>query len=245
MRLEGLLELMAAHRSVRRFEPRPLDEELVSRSVAAARLASTSSNVQGYSLLQVTDPAQRAELRVLCGDQEQVERAGAFFVVSADQRRHRLIAEDAGRAFAPNLESFLVCVIDAALFAQNLVLAFESQGLGCCYIGGLRNRLPEADRLLELPRDVFPLFGLCAGEPAEDPAPRPRLAPEALWYRDRYPDDEGLRAAIREYDRRMADWYAARGLVGRDWSGSIWRKFAKPAREQLFAFFTSKGARLE
>ena len=75
------------------------------------------------------------------------------------------------------LEAFLVAVVDASLFAQNLCIAFESLGYGICYIGGLRNRLDEVDGLLELPHGVYPLYGLCVGRPAEDPVPRGHLGP--------------------------------------------------------------------
>jgi len=243
--MDPVLERMAAHRSVRKYERGAPDPELIRRCVAAAQMAATSSNLQGYCLVQVDDARERATLRELCGDQAQVEQAGAFFVLCADQRRHRLVAADAGRPQAANLETFLLGVIDAALFAQNLALAFESQGLGCCFIGGLRNRLPEADALLELPEHVLPLFGLCAGLPAETPERRPRLAPESVWFRGRYPSDAELRAQIAEYDARMAAHYAARGLPGRDWSGAVWRRLARPLREHLRAFYTGKGASLD
>ena len=243
--MSDVLELLLAHRSIRRFRPTPVSDETIRRAVEAAQMAATSSNVQAYTLLQVEDAAERRALRELCGNQPQVEEAGAFLVVCAEQRRHLLLAEAKGAAFEPNLESFLVAVIDASLFAQNLVVAFESLGLGICYIGGLRNRLPDVDHLLELPDHVYPLYGLCVGEPAEQPSPRPRLAPEAVWRKGRYPADDAVRAEIAEYDARMAAYYTERGRPGYDWSGGLWRKFAKPARDHLLAYYRSKGARLD
>ncbi len=239
---------MAAHRSVRSYEPTAVPEGDIRLAVGAARQASTSSHVQGYALLQVVDAAKRARLRELCGDQEQVERAGAFFVVCAEQRRHRLVAEEAGTPLACNLETFLVDVIDASLFAQNLALAFESLGYGMCFIGGLRNHLPEASRLLEIPADVFPLFGLCVGVPSSEGlrgSVRPRLPLDAIWFKDRWPDEERTRAAIREHDREMAAEFERRGLPGRNWSGGVARKLSKLQREHLAAFYRSQGARLE
>jgi hypothetical protein len=173
-----------------------------------------------------------------------VARAGAFFIVCADQRRFKLLAADGGRPFVPNFESFLVGVIDATLFAQNLIVAFESMGLGTCCIGGLRNDLARVRELLELPADVFPLFGLCVGEIAEDPGPKPRLAVEAVLHHDRFPPEDEVRAWIGEYDGRMAGYYAARGLAGRNWSAGVQRKFMRAAREDLREFYLSQGADL-
>lgn len=243
--MNATLELLRRHQSVRSFDPTELDASEVRAAIEAARWASTSSNVQAYSLLRVTDPGRRERLAELSGGQPQVAQAPAFFVVCGDQRRHRLVAADAGQPYAANLETFLLAVVDASLFAQNLALAFESLGWGICFIGGLRNRLPEVDALLELPEGVLPLYGLCAGRPAEENGQRPRLPLEAVYFEDRYPDDSELRALIARYDRVSAEYYAARGAPGRDWSGGIWRKFRQPRREHLAQFYRSKGALLD
>lgn len=239
------LKLLAGHRSVRKFEPVPLAEETVRACVAAAQQAASSSNVQPYSLLQVHDAKTREVLAECTGGQPQVAEAGAFFAVCAEQRRHRLLGEDQGRPYVPNLETFLVGAIDAALFAQNLVIAFESEGLGTCYIGGLRNELERVRELLELPPDVFPLFGLCVGVPAEDPDLKPRLRLDAVLHHDRCPDEATVRADVAELDVRMAEYYARRGLAGRDWSGGVSRKLARANRSTLRGFYRSQGAELD
>lgn len=242
--MDDLRSLLEAHRSIRRFRDRPLEERLVERSVAAAQWASSSSNVQAYALLRVRSAQTRAQLAELAGGQPQVREAAAFFVLLGDQRRHQLAAERAGRDYVPNLETFLVAAIDASLFAQNLVLAFESEGLGVCYIGGLRNELRAVDRLLELPPDVFPLYGLCVGWPAEEPLPRPRLPLEAVLCEERYPSDATVHAALERYDAESARYYEKRGNPGHDWTGGVTRKFARARRPELAAFYEAKGARL-
>jgi nitroreductase len=239
-----VLTAIASHRTVRRYADTPLDDELVRRVVTAARQAATSSNVQAYALLRVRDPARRERLVELTGCQPQVARAGGFFVVCADARRHRLVAAREGTELVANLETFLVGVIDASLFAQNLALGFEAHGLGICYIGGLRNRLSEVDALLDLPQDVLPLFGLCVGTPAEEPGERPRLPLEAVLLEERYPTDEDVLAQVDAYDAVMRERYAARGKPGHSWTGGIVRKYARARREDLASYYEGKGARL-
>lgn len=239
-----VLETMAAHRTIRRYAQDPVPGEDIRRALEAARMASTSSNVQGYSVLQVTDAGERARLVELTGGQPQVAEAGAFLCILADQRTHRLAVESEGAALAPNLETFLVDVVDAALLAQNLALAFESMGYGICFIGGLRTNLEEVDRLLELPPDVFPLFGLCVGVRAEDPAKRPRLPLEAILHVGRFGTREELAARVVAYDEEMARYYAERGAPGRTWSSGLARKLSKPRREGLAAYYAAKGVRL-
>ena len=40
-------------------------------------------------------------------------------------------------------ETFLMASVDTAIAAQNTVIAAESEGVGCTYIGGIRNNLPK------------------------------------------------------------------------------------------------------
>lgn len=239
---DQVLGLMARHRSIRSFTGEAVPDGDVERAVAAAQCASTSSWIQAYHLLQVEDPGERARLAALAGGQEQVERAGAFFVVAGDTRRHRLVARREGQPYVNSAELFLLATVDASLFAQNLTLAFESLGYGACYIGGLRNDLAAVDAVLELPEGVYPLFGLCVGRPASDPGTRPRLSPAAVWTKGRYPSDDEVLEQVAEHDRAAAAYYAERGQPGRDWSGGVWRKFARPMRPELRSYYDSKGA---
>ena len=64
-----------------------------------------------------------------------------------------------------------------------------------CYVGALRNHLPDVDALLELPRGVFPLFAMSIGVPdgpptsawrPDDTELRPRLPVSAVLMQDKY-----------------------------------------------------------
>lgn len=243
--MNPVFETIRAHSSVRAYTDAPIEDGVVREAVAAAQMAATSSHIQAYALLRITDSKTRLALVQLTGGQRQVADAGAFFVVCGDLRRHRLLAERAGRPNAQNLETFVLSVVDASLFAQNLVLAFESLGLGICYIGGLRNQLPELDRHLDIPEGVLPLYGLCVGHVAEKPDVKPRLPLGAVLFSDRYPSDEEMLAEIDAYDAVMARYYERRGLPGRSWSGGILRKFATRVREHLAGYYRAKGAVLD
>ncbi len=242
--MNPILTCMRAHRTVRRFRSDALPEDVVHEAIQCAQKASTSHHVQGYALLRVRNPATRQKLAELTGDQPQVAEAGAFFVVCAEQRRHRLATQAAGEPFESNLESFLVGIVDASLFAQNLALAFESQDYGVCFIGGLRTRLAEVDELLDLPQDVFPLFGLCVGVPRERPDPRPRLPLAGVLFEERYGSEAQTQEAVEQLDAELGPYFARRGRPHYTWSGAIARLFRRPQRPQLKAYYESKGARL-
>jgi nitroreductase len=243
--MNDTIRLLLAHRSIRRYAPQPVPLDHVRAAVAAGQAASTSSALQGCSVLRVTDPAARARLADLCGPQEKVATAGAFLVVLGDTRRHRLACAAAGTPYHAGLEAFLVAAIDASLFAQNMAVAFESMGYGICYVGGLRNRLDEVDRILGLPEGLYPFFGLCVGLPAEDPPARPRLPLDAVLFDDRYPGDDAVRAHLARHDEEVAAWQARRGRPGPAWTASVAKAHATPHRPDVARYYASKGAGLD
>ncbi|MBL4770008.1 MAG: nitroreductase family protein [Planctomycetes bacterium] len=238
------LKNMRNHRTVRSFSDEALSTSDIREAVEAAQCAATSSWIQAYSILQVTDEAERQTLAELSGGQTQVRAAPGFFVICGDSRRHRLLMEKEGKPFQNNFEVFLTTVIDASLFAQNLVLAFESQGHGTCLIGGLRTRLADVAKLLEFPEGVYPLYGLCVGKPAEDPGTRPRLPFEAVCFQGRYPSDEAMRIQMQQADQASETYYTKRGAPARTWSRGMLRRFAKLNREDLPQAYLNLGAEL-
>lgn len=243
--MNDTIATMRAHRSIRVFKDTPIPDEHIEQALLAGQAAATSSAVQPYCVIRVRNNDTRQQIADLAGPQQKVRDCPAFFVICADLRRHRLITERAGNEYASSLEAFLVGSVDASLLAQNFVLALESLGYGTCYIGGIRNDLPALDALLELPQGVLPLYGLCAGLPDQDPAHRPRLAPPAMLFDDRYPADEDMLAQIDAYDAQYQQYLTDRGAQPATWSQAIAKKFAYANRPGLRAYYESKGISLD
>lgn len=236
------IDLLMSHRSIRAFASDPVPDAHLRHAVEAGQAASTSSGVQAYSVINVTDPEARAALVPLTGGQQKVADCGAFLVICGDLRRHRLAAQLHHAHHTDSLETFILAVIDASLFAQNMALALESLGYGICYIGGLRSHLPDVDKLLSLPDGILPLYGMCVGVPAESPSARPRLPVNAVLFDNRYPDDDTMVERIGEYDRTYEQYMIARGSAPRPWSGAMARLFTDPRRPDIAPYYTSKGA---
>ncbi len=242
------LDLIHQHRSIRTYKPQPVPDEHIRQAISAGQAASTSSAIQAYCTLHVTDTDKLDKLAELCGPQDKVKQCGAFLIICADTRRHRLMTQRAGSLYDAKCEAFLLAVIDASLFAQNMVLAFESMNYGVCYIGGLRIDLPAVDKILAVPQGIYPLFGLCVGVPDESPSERPRLDVDAVLYKDIWPDDNAVFNMIDQYDGVYRDYLSERGVkpetVARGWSGPMAHKFAQPRRPEVGAYYRSKGADL-
>ena len=237
-----IVDHLLAHRSIRKFRPDPVPDEVLERAVRAGQQAATSSNIQAYCAIRVREEGRLERLVQLTGGQAKVAACGAFLVICGDTRRHRLVAQRAGEPHVSNLEAFMLATIDATLFAQNLVIALEAMGWGTCYIGGLRNDLPAVHELLGTPDGIWPIFGLCIGRPDQDPETRPRLEPNAVLFDERYPDDGEMLESIDRYDERMRSWYRRQGIDTPDWSTRIERHFQERHRTRNAEWYREVGA---
>lgn len=235
------IELLKSHRSIRKFTDRPVSRELLEELVRAGQAAATSSHVQAYSVIHVTNPASREAIAELAGGQAYVASAGAFLVFCADMKRPTEAAERTGaRVVRGMTEQLLVASVDTALMAQNVAIAAESEGLGICYIGGIRNDPQQVSDLLELPDHVFPVFGMCLGYPAQDPDVKPRLPVAAILKEDTYIDD---REQVAAYDETMHAYYQARkgGNKESDWSRNLTPLFDTKLRPHMRDFLVKRG----
>jgi len=203
------LDLISRHGSVRKYRPDPVPVETIEAIVSAAQRASTSSNMQAYSVVAVMDAAKRARLAELCGNQEHIAQAPVFLAWCADLARLDRACELRGYTqVTAYVENFLIAALDAVIAAQTAALAAESLGLGICYIGSIRNNTQAVIELLELPRLVFPVTGMTVGWPAAEPPIRPRLPQSAVLHWERCASEHD--AELAEYDRAMA----ATGIYG-------------------------------
>jgi len=218
--IEGLL----AHRSVRAYRPDALPPATLDTLIAAAQSAATSSNLQSWSVVAVADPATRDALARIAANQAHIRECPLFLVFLADLSRNRRLGARAGNDMVAldHLESALVAAIDAALAAQNAVIAAQSLGLGTVYIGALRNDPEAVARLLALPPGCMAVFGLCVGYAAPGGAGevKPRLPQDAVLFHDRY-DARDEAAAIAAYDPRMAEFSRRNEVSADGWTRRV------------------------
>ncbi|MEQ1631978.1 MAG: NTP transferase domain-containing protein [Planctomycetota bacterium] len=202
----SVVEHMRRHRSRRSYSPTPLLPGQLERLVDAARCASTSSFIQAYAVVAVEDPVRKREVSKLCADQKHVDEAPVFVAICADLHKIAAACEQHGQTVqAQSFELFLQATIDAALLAQNLALACESEGLGICMIGAARNQPIELARLLQLPTGCYVAFGMTIGTPSDDPVARGRMPLMGVLHRETY-DATRTEAVLLAADASMREW---------------------------------------
>ncbi|MGG5810258.1 nitroreductase family protein [Falsiroseomonas sp. CW058] len=220
----AVVDSLLAHRSVRAFLPDALPAGALETLVAAASSAPTSSNQQAWSVVAVQDPARKARLAALSNDQGFVARAPLFLCWVADLSRLERLGQAHGRRLEglDYLEQFMVALVDAALAAQNAVVAAESLGLGTVYVGALRQQPEAVARELGLPPNAFAPFGLSVGHP--DPAApggiKPRLPQALVLHHERYAARNEA-AEVAGYDARLSDYFAASSGTPQDWTAKM------------------------
>jgi nitroreductase len=214
---DALIDRMLQHRSVRAYSDKTVDDQTLTWAIAAAQSASTSSNLQAWSVIAV----RLARLAKLAGNQRHVEQAPLLLVWLVDWSRlrrlgNRLKTPTAGIDY---LESYTIGVVDAALAAQNAAIAFEAQGLGIVYIGGMRNHPEAVAQELGLPSDTFAVFGMCVGYPDPKlPADiKPRLPQSTVLHHERY-DTHTEADAISHYDQQIVEFQNQQHRDNRPWS---------------------------
>jgi nitroreductase len=230
--INPVLETLLSHRSVRAFTKQPLPPGTLEWLVAAAQSAASSSNLQTWSVVAVEDPARRARIAGLVGNQAQVAEAPLLLVWLSDLSRLQNLAKSQNVPIegAGYLDTFLMGVIDAALAAQNAVVAAESLGLGGVYIGAIRNRPEEVAAELGLPPGTFAVFGLVIGHPdPERPTQvKPRLPQSAVLSHERF-DGTSTHDDAARYDRTMNRFYAENKMTPSQWTAHSLARLRAPS----------------
>lgn len=177
------------HRSIRKFRPTPIPEELLRECLEAAARASTCGNMQLYSLVVTRDPTLRERLAPCHFNQPMVTEAPCVVTVCADVHRFTMWCEqrEADPAY-DNFAWFINGVTDALLAAQNLCVEAEMNGLGICYLGTTIYTAGEISQVLALPKGVIPVTTVVMGYPDESPELTDRLPLEAVVHYEKYTD---------------------------------------------------------
>jgi len=167
---ESLLALLKGRRSIRRYRPDPVPEEMVEQLLEAGRWAPSASNRQPWAFIVVRDETIR----------RQVAQHAAFYLIrwahAAEAPLLIVLCGDRRNRF---YRQFLH--EDVGLAGAQIMLQANALGLGSCWIGAL-DRKAVAD-ILKLPDHLEIVGLLTVGFAAEDPPPTPRkLLAEIVHY---------------------------------------------------------------
>jgi nitroreductase len=204
-KINEMIEKLLAHRTIRKYKDLPVSDDLLNRLLEGGCRASTTGNMQLYSIIVTKDETMKQKLLSCHFNQASVIDAAVVLTFCADFNRFNkwCILEDADPGY-DNFLSFFTASIDALLVAQNVVIAAESEGLGICYMGTTTYLAGEIIKVLDLPKGVVPVTTLTIGWPDEDPEQIDRLPLNGIVHHERYEDynDERIEEIYSEKEKR-------------------------------------------
>ena len=173
--MNDIITSLFTRKSVRVFTDQPVSAEDKALILQAAAQAPTAGNQQMYTILDITDPALKAQLAESCDHQPFIAKAPVVLIFCADMQKWYDAFRDAGcEPRHPGPGDLMLAVSDTNIAAQNAVTAAWSLGIGSCYIGDIMEQREFHRELLHLPDFVFPAAMLVLGYPTEQQLSRPK-----------------------------------------------------------------------
>lgn len=183
------MKLLTDHKTIRKYKDDPIPDETLDTILEAGSRASTTGNMQVYSMVVTRDQAMKEKLAPCHFNQSMVKEAPVVITFCADFNRfNKWCKVRKAEPGYDNFLSFITAAIDALLVAQNVCIAAENEGLGICYLGTTTYMAEPIIDILELPAGVVPVTTVTIGYPAEDPPQTDRLPMEAVVHFETYQD---------------------------------------------------------
>ena len=189
--MPDIFETIMHRRSIRRFEPKQMEEAALQQILQAGLYAPSAGGRQGVIFAVCQDKDVNERLGKIKRANSNPRMATATSFVSREQPS---IADDPKLTnafydaptvitlFAP--KNFLFSVDDCAVAAENMMLAADALGIGSCYIGHGWPAFadPYGQEILRqwnIPADHYAVMQLLLGyakEGDKHPTPKPRKA---------------------------------------------------------------------
>ena len=177
------------HRSIRKYKNTPIPENILKQILEAGFRASTTGNMQVYSIIVSQEKEMRKKLWELHFKQDMILQAPVTLTFCADFNRfNKWCKQRKAEPGYDNFLSFFTAAIDALLAAQNCVIAAESFGLGICYLGTVTYMADKIAELFKCPEGVVPVATLVVGYPDEKPELTDRLPYKGIVHHETYHD---------------------------------------------------------
>lgn len=196
-------EAIQSRRAVKVYDAEfKLSQEEKDELLRLALLAPSAFNLQHVRLVEVSDPALRAEIRKVGWDQAQMTDASMLVVICAQldswERNARRVWEGA----PAEVQDYMAGAIDTyyrgkpqvqrdetmrscGLMAQTLMLAARGRGLDSCPMDGFD--FDAVAKLINLPENHVIAMMVAVGKRAADPKPRVGKLPfENVVIRNRF-----------------------------------------------------------
>jgi nitroreductase len=156
-------KVVEKRRSIRRYKPDPVPDDLIEKILESARVAPSASNHQPYHFIIVKDAEKKKALRL----REWAAEAPVIIVGCTDP------------SLSPTWH-----LVDFAIAFEHIILAATNLGLGTCWQGRLENETIK--KILNIPDTIRVVAVTCLGYPAEKPEPKERKALSEMVHHEKW-----------------------------------------------------------
>jgi nitroreductase len=167
-------EAIKARRSIRRYKPTPISDELLQKVLNAARLAPSADNLQPWRFVVVRDEDMKRELIGACNNQKWIAEAPVVIAACG-------VSDEAGATVGGYMDSLS---LDVAIALTQASLEATSEGLGTCWITAFSEERVKS--ILKIPPDVRVVALTPLGYPDEMPEPAGRKHLSQIVRYDKY-----------------------------------------------------------
>ncbi|TRX66212.1 NADPH-dependent oxidoreductase [Carboxylicivirga sp. M1479] len=184
-----MMDIFNNHKTIRKYTDKAIEPQLLNQILEAGVRASTTGNMQVYSVVVTQDDEMKEKLSPCHFNQPMIKQAPVTLTFCADFNRfNKWCLQNKAVPGYDNFLSFVTAAIDALLVAQNVCIAAESKGLGICYVGTTTYLADKIIDVLNLPKGVVPITTVTLGYPDENPEQADRLPLEAVVHHETYQD---------------------------------------------------------
>jgi len=177
--MQSISEVITSRRSIRRFAPRPVEEEKLARILELARWTPSWGNTQCWEVIAVTDAAMLGRLA-----KELSPKNPATLALANGPMTLAVCGEKRKSGFYKGEQSTVLgdwLMFDLGLLTQTISLAAHAEGLGSVIVGAFNQQ--QARELLAVPASHEIVALLPMGYPDHAPsAPRRREAADFTHY---------------------------------------------------------------
>ena len=197
------LDVIKQRRSIRKYEDRPVPEDIIGAIIETARLAPSGGNGQSWQFGVVTNKAVIKKLAEAAGHQTWIATAPVVIALCGQTTRDifSLPDNDFGIVvdklrFTPDLIEYLkkypdqraVSMLfdrsDTMIPGEHIILSAVNFGLSACWVGLLD--VKKASDILNLPKEYACLFLIPLGYAAEGPRNIKRKAVEEIAFKNSF-----------------------------------------------------------
>jgi nitroreductase len=151
----NILDIIFSRRSIRNYQDRKVDREILVRLLRAAMAAPTAANAQPWEFVVVDEPESLEKLK------ENLP-FGKYNTPSA-------IVVCGNPSLSNNSAGKMFWVQDCSAAVENIMIAAAGMELGSVWIGiyPVESRVEAIRKVLNMPENVTPLGAIYVGYPAE------------------------------------------------------------------------------